>query len=136
MVSVILLSMLMLLFSKCDQASDLWQQLELAFELESDLRDTVDWGRKWLVDFNAGKIQLVSFDQSNNTGLLMLKCMGLFLRKNHLFMMLGLTFSSKLNWSSYIISVATNASKKIEVLIRSMKFLSPSVVLHLYKSTI
>ena len=28
------------LYSKCDQASDLWQQLELAFELESDLRDT------------------------------------------------------------------------------------------------
>ena len=28
--------------SKCDQASDLWQQLELAFELESDLQDTVD----------------------------------------------------------------------------------------------
>ena len=25
------------LFSKCDQASDLWQQLELASELESDL---------------------------------------------------------------------------------------------------
>ena len=37
------------LYSKCDQASDLWQQLELAFELESDLRDTVDWGRKWLL---------------------------------------------------------------------------------------
>ena len=28
------------LYSKCDQASDLWQQLELAYELESDLRDT------------------------------------------------------------------------------------------------
>ena len=28
------------LYSKCDWASDLWQQLELAFELESDLRDT------------------------------------------------------------------------------------------------
>ena len=50
------------LYSKCDQASDLWQQLELASELESDLRDTVDWGKKWLVDFNAGKTQLVSFD--------------------------------------------------------------------------
>ena len=34
------------LYSKCDQASDLWQQLELASELESDLRDTVDWGKK------------------------------------------------------------------------------------------
>ena len=33
------------LYSKCDQASDLWQQLELASELESDLRDTVDWGK-------------------------------------------------------------------------------------------
>ena len=29
------------LYSKFDQASDLWQQLELASELESDLRDTV-----------------------------------------------------------------------------------------------
>ena len=28
----------------------------------------MDWGRKWLVDFNAGKTQLVSFDQSNNIG--------------------------------------------------------------------
>ena len=45
------------LYSKCDQASDLWQQLELASEIESDLQDTV--GKMWLVDFNAGKTQLV-----------------------------------------------------------------------------
>ena len=31
------------LYSGCDQASDLWQQLELASELESDLQGTVDW---------------------------------------------------------------------------------------------
>ena len=31
------------LYSKCDQASDLLQQLELASELESDLRDTGLW---------------------------------------------------------------------------------------------
>ena len=30
------------LCSKCDQASNLCQQLELASELESDLRDTLD----------------------------------------------------------------------------------------------
>ena len=34
------------LYSKCDQASNLWQQLELAFELESDLWDAEDLGRK------------------------------------------------------------------------------------------
>ena len=41
------------LYSKCDQTSDLWKQLELASELEFDLRDTVDWGRKWLINFKA-----------------------------------------------------------------------------------
>ena len=56
------------LYFKCDQASDLWQELELASELDSNLRDTVNWGKKWLVDFSAGKTQLVLFDQSNNTG--------------------------------------------------------------------
>ena len=56
------------LLTKYDEASDLWQQLKLAAELKSDLQDTVDWGRKWLVDFNAGKTQLVSFDRSNNSG--------------------------------------------------------------------
>ena len=49
-------------YSNCDQASDLWQQHKLDSELESDLRDTVDWGK------NAGKPQLVSFDRSNNNG--------------------------------------------------------------------
>ena len=57
--------------STCHQTFDLWQQLELAFELESDLRDTVDWGKKWLVDFNAGKTQLVSFDRLITMVLLM-----------------------------------------------------------------
>ena len=31
---------------KCDQASDLWQQIELASELESDLQEIVNWGKK------------------------------------------------------------------------------------------
>ena len=50
--------------------------------------------------------------------------------------MLGLTLFSKLDWGSYIISITKTASKKIEALICSMKFLSPEVVLYLYKSTI
>ena len=50
--------------------------------------------------------------------------------------MLGLTFSSKLDWGSYITSIVKTASKKIGALIRSMKFLSPEVALYLYKFTI
>ena len=73
---------------KCDQASDLWQQLELASELESDLRDTVGWGKKWLVDFNAGKTQLVSFDRSNNNGSIDVKVDGSVLEEKSSFKML------------------------------------------------
>ena len=123
------------LYSKCDQASDLWQQLELASELESDLRDTVGWGRKWLVDFNAEKTQLVSFDRSKNTGASDVIMDGSVLEEKTSFKMLGLTFSCKLDWGFYIVSIAKTASKKIGALIRSMKFLSPEVALYLYKST-
>ena len=50
--------------------------------------------------------------------------------------MLGLTFFSKLDQGSYVISIAKTGSKKIGALIRSTKFLSPKVVLYLYKSII
>ena len=49
--------------------------------------------------------------------------------------MLGLTFSSKLDWGSYIISIAKTASKESGALIRFMKFVSLEVALYLYKST-
>ena len=88
------------LYSKCDQASDLWQQLELASELESDLRDTVDWGKKWLVDFNAVKIQLVSIDQSNDTGSIDVKMDGSALEEKSSIETLRLTFSFKFDWGS------------------------------------
>ena len=51
MLSLLLLSIAddTTLYSECDQESDLRQQLELASELESDLQDTVAWGRKCLL---------------------------------------------------------------------------------------
>ena len=61
---------------------------------------------------------------------------GAALEEKSSFKMLGLTFSSKLDWGSYIISIAKSASKKIGAFIRSMKLLSPEVALYLYKSTI
>ena len=59
--------------------------------------------------------------------------MALFLKKN---LLLELTFSCKLDWGFYIISIAKTASKKTRALIRSVKFLSPEVALYLYRSTI
>ena len=65
----------------------------------------MDWGRKWLVDFNAGKTQLVSFDRSNNTGAIDVKIDGSLLEEKSSFKMLGFTFSSKLDWGSLTLSL-------------------------------
>ena len=96
----------------------------------------MDWAKKWLVDFNAGKTQLVSVDWSNNNGSIDVKMDGSFLEEKSCFQILDLTFSSKLDWGSFIISIAKTASKKIGALIRSMKFLSPEVALYIYISGI
>ena len=61
---------------------------------------------------------------------------GSVLEEKTSFKMLGLTFSSKLDWGSYIVSIAKTASKKIGALIHSVKFLSPEVALYLHKSVI
>ena len=98
--------------------------------------ETLDWGRKRLVDFNVWKGHLVLFDQFNNIGAIDVKMDGSVLEKKLSFKMLGLSFSSKLDWGSYVISVTKTASKKIRALICSVKFLSPEGALYLYKSTI
>ena len=82
-----MLMVLCTLQSKFDQAFDLRQW---ASELEPDLHDAVEWVKKWFVNFNAGRTQLVSFDESKTR---------------------GLTFSSKLDQGSFIVTFAKNGEK-------------------------
>ena len=87
MLSVVLLSMLMILLStlKCDQSSDLWQQLELAFV---NLNLTYETLWKWdtgagsgFLKLKARKTELVSFYQSNNFGAIDVKVYVCFRQK-------------------------------------------------------
>ena len=136
MLSVILLSMLLILLSIlsviryliCGNNFNWLLNLNLIYE-------TLDWGKKWLVDFNAWKTQVLSFEQSNNNGSIDMKMDGSVLEERSSFKMLGLTFT-KLDLGFYIISIAETASKKNGALICSMKFFSLEVALYLYKSTI
>ena len=79
---------------------------------------------------------LIRLEWSSNTGVVDMKMDGPILEEKLSFKMLGLTFSSKLDWGSYIISIAKTATKKIGALTHSMKFLSPVVAVCFYKSTI
>ena len=60
----------------------------------------MDWERKWFVNLNAGKTQLVLFDRSNSTGAIDVKMDGSVLEEKSSFKMLGSTFSSQLDWDS------------------------------------
>ena len=122
MLAVILLSMLMILLSIlsvirhliCGNNLNLLLNLNLMYK-------TLDWGKKWLVGFSAGKTCLVLFDRSNNNGSIDVKMNGSALEEKF-FKMLGLIFSSKLDWGSCIICIAKTASEKIGALFFSMKF--------------
>ena len=106
----------------CGNNSDWLLNFSLIYEI-------VLWGRKWLVDFEAEKTQLILLDLPNNTGVLNVKMNGSVLKEKS---SLTMTFSSV----SSIVSIAKTASKKMGALIHSMKFLSVEVVLYLYKSII
>ena len=131
MLSVILQSMLMILLSTltvirhliCDKQNQL---LNL-----SPIYQTLQTGAISTLLISMVQTQLVSFDRSNNTGVIDVKMDGSVLEEKLSLKMLRLTFSSKLDWGSYIISFTKSGA-----LIHSMDFFSPEVALYLYKSII
>ena len=56
-----------------------------------------------LDDLNAGKTQIVSFDWSINSDAIGVKMDWSALEEKSFFKMVGLSFSSKLRWDSYIV---------------------------------
>ena len=81
----------------------------------------MDWGKKWRLDLNVGQTQLVLFDWCNNNGSINVKMDGSVLEEKSYFKMLGLTFSSKLDWGLTLSLLLKLPPRNI----CSMKFLSP-----------
>ena len=130
MSSVILWSTLLILLSNRSEIGLLWQQLELTF-----WQEIVDWGWKWILDFNVKRTQLVSFARSNKKDAIDVKIHGTILDENPSFKMLGLFLSSKYWIGALKLSILLKL-KNIRGLIWSMKFFSSEVGLYLCKSNI
>ena len=113
----------------------MWQQLELASGLESDLQDP-GLGQEVACCLIVEKTQMVLFDRSNNNDAIDVKIDRSVLEEKSSFKMLWSTFLSKSDWAFYITSIAKTASKKIESLIRFMKFISAEIALYCYKFAI
>ena len=82
-------------YSKFDWTSDLWQQLELVSETESDFQDTVGWSRNWLVFHLTSQI----------TGVINVKVDASVFDEFF-----------PLDWTGLLVSITTTASKEIGIL--------------------
>ena len=135
MLYVILLSMLMILPSILSVIRHLTCGNNLNWLLDFNLIFETLLARSGLLISILGKLSWFCLTGLIMLVLLMWKWMGLLLRKNYLLRCWGWPL---LNWIEALTfsSITKTASKKIEALILSMKFLFPEVARYLYKSTI
>ena len=79
------------------------------------------WNKNW--NKNEIKTHLVSIERWNNCGAIDVKMLGSVLDVKSSFMMLGMSFSCKSDWDTYIVSIVKTNSKKIGALTIAVKFL-------------
>ena len=125
---IILLSILSVFgFLICGKSHSQLLILNLTFETLS-----VGQGRKWIVDFSAGKAQLISIDQPSNMILLMLNWMCQSQMKNH--PLKSWDCLSLLNWiGTFALSLLLKHPKKPGANL-TLKFHWPLVSCYLCKS--
>ena len=119
------------LCSKCDQTPNLWQQLRKFLNWNLTYKTLLTGAGNGFLILMLKKVNLF-----HETGAIDVKMNGSVLEGKPSFKILGLSFSFKLDWASYIIFIVKTASDKIGALICSMKFLSLEVALYLFKPTI
>ena len=124
------------IYSCFGKTNDHFDKVELAADLEDDLRTVAEWGEKWLVSFNATKTKLLSINRFKDPFLPPVMMNGVELPENCNFSLLGMTFTDDFSWNTYIELIAKSAAMKVGSLFRYRNFLSPDSILYLYKATI
>ena len=111
---------------------------DLADNLSEDLSNVVQWGKRWLVSFNAQKTKLVYFNRHrNDTDIPPISMDGVDLEESScLDKLLGLKVSSDLRWNAYIECIAKNAARMVGSFYRARNYLTRNALFYLYKSQI
>ena len=87
--------------------------------LNRDLQTISDWGKRWLVTFNASKTKYMLFSKSGGTANIIpltFNCM--VLEKIHSHKHLGIIFSDDLSWKNHIDGIIIKCSKRLNILKR------------------
>ena len=114
--------------------SDARQQI--ADSLESDLAKIDEWGKKWLVTFNASKTTQLIVSRRTDQKHPVLHFQGTPLAPSANMKLLGITFNGKLSVDEHIQSKLRVASRMIGVLYRLRSVLPLPSMLQLYKSLV
>lgn len=104
--------------------------------LNSDLELITAWGSRNRVVFNASKTSNLSISLKHDSYSPPLFFDSTDLRSTSSSVLLGLSFSSSLNWSPHVQLLASRACRKIGFLFRSRRYFTPTQLLLLYKAQI
>lgn len=124
------------IYSYLNSKSGIIDKTKLAASLEKDLQPVVDWGRKWLVNFNASKMKLLSFTHHREPSLPPIPMADAQLHESAPLYLLGLTLSTDMRGNKYIDSIGSSTTRKVGSLCHARKFFSSESILQIYKSTI
>ena len=85
-------------YSFLGKTIDVRAKVEMAADLEDDLRTVVEWGKKWLVSFNASKAKLLSINRFRTPFLPSMLMNDSELTESTQIQLLGLTFTNNFSW--------------------------------------
>ena len=124
------------IYSFLGKTNDVSDKVEMTANLEDELRTVVEWGKKWLVLFNASKTKLLSISSFRTPFLPSVLMNDSELTESAQIRLLGLTFRNNVSWNPYIESIAKSAAMKVGSLFWVRHFLPPESILYIYKATI
>jgi ribonuclease P/MRP protein subunit RPP40 len=109
---------------------------QVAETLESDLGKIEEWGKRWLVTFNASKTTQLTVSRRTDQNYPVVQFQGIPLTTSRNMKLLGVTFDGKLSVDEHILNKLRTASRMTGVLYRLRSILPLSSMLQLYKALI
>ena len=109
-------------------------KLNTAISLNQDLLKISEWGQSNLVSFNASKTKYIQFSNRKDSQHSHIVFNDVMIPKSDNIDILGVTLNTNLSWTSYVKTVAKNASKKLGLMYRVREFFTDEQLALIYKS--
>jgi hypothetical protein len=111
--------------TKCFKRID---SIDDCLELQSDLENLQEWGRKWNLNFNAKKCKVLTVTRKQNPVCFNYNLNCHVLEKVSCIKDLGIKIDSELKWSNHINYIVSKANRMLHLVKRSVGYSAPPAV--------